>query len=313
MANDLTREEEALLDRFRSVARTQGTLRVTNIWIVQWLASGEPETGAELADWANQRRSGWAEFYRCQTKQEVFDAIATAAAHARTEGGSPILHIEAHGNETGIAPEQNGSSYILWEELTEPLQRVNEASGCNLLIVMAACIGNAAVKALRRGPRAPAIVVIGPTDEILPTRLFDASKELYWVISAGDASIDAIVSGMSSESGTVPFVEHRFPAIAYDVLVSALIKSARPEEIEKRKARAIQFFTENRGMSTVQAEAAMRQHPESFEGIKESQQIWDEMFCIDICPENKERFKLDMAEIYRAAEALEANRQNPAD
>jgi len=118
---------------------------------------------------------------------------------------------------------------------------------------------------------------------------------------------------MSAESGTVPFVEHRFPAIAYDVLVSDLIKSARPEEIEKRKARAMRFFTEDCDLSTAQAEEAMRQHPESFKGIPESQQIWDKMFCIDICPENKERFALDMAEIYRAAEALEGNRQNPTE
>lgn len=53
----------------------------------------------------------------------------------------------------------------------------------------------------------------------------------------------------------------------------------RPEEIEKRKARAMWFFTEVRGLSTAQAEEAMRQHPESFEGIQESQQIWDKMFC----------------------------------
>jgi len=313
VAKDLTLDEKALLERYRAMPRPQGTLRAGKIWIVQWLARGDRETGAELADWANQRRSGWAKLYCCQTKQEVFDAIAGAAAHALTEGGSPILHIEAHGNETGIAPARNGSSCIRWEELTEPLQRVNEASGCNLLIVMAACIGNAAVQALNRGPRAPAIVVIGPTDEISPTSLFDASKELYRVVSAGDASIDTIVAGMSAESGTVPFVEHRFPAIAYNALVSDLIKSARPEEIEKRKARAMRFFTEDRGLSAAQAEEAMRQHPESFKGIQESQQIWDEMFCIDICPENKERFALDMADIYRAAEALEANRQKTGE
>ena len=313
MDNDLTPDEEALLEHYRAMLPPQGTLRAGKIWIVQWLARGDRETGAELADWANQRRSGWAKLYRCQPKQEVFDAIGGAAAHARTEGGSPILHIEAHGNERGITPERNGSSYILWEELTGPLQRLNEASGCNLLIVMAACIGNAAVQALNRGPRAPAIVVIGPTDEISPTSLFNASKELYRVVSAGDASIDTIVADMSAESGTVPFVEHRFPAIAYDVLVSDLIKSARPEEIEKRKARAMRFFTEDCDLSTAQAEEAMRQHPESFKGIPESQQIWDKMFCIDICPENKERFALDMAEIYRAAEALEGNRQNPTE
>lgn len=313
MDNDLTPEEEALLEQFRGIPRPQGTLRVSKIWIVQWLASGERETGAELADWANQRRSGWAEFYRCQTKQEVFDAIVGEAAHARTKGGSPILHIEAHGNETGITPDQHGSSYILWDELTEPLQRVNEASGCNLLVVMAACIGNAAVLALTRGPRAPAIVLIGPTDTISPTSLFDASKEGYRAISRDDASIDAMVSGMSAESGRVPFVYHRFTEMAYDALVPDLVRSARPEEIEKRKVRAVQFLTENRGMSIVQAVDAMRQHPESFEGIKESQQIWDEMFCVDTCPENKERFELDMAEIYRAAEALETNRQNFAE
>ncbi len=201
MTNDLTPEEEALLDRFRAVARTQGTLRVTNIWIVQWLAAGERETGAELADWANQHRPGWAAFYRCHSKHEVLEAIASAASHATVEC-SPVLHIEAHGNEDGFCPDENGSSYILWDELTDPLQQINEASGCNLLVIMAACIGNAAVQSLTRGPRAPAIALIGPTEKISPRSLFEASKEGYRIIARGGASLDEIVSGMSSESGS---------------------------------------------------------------------------------------------------------------
>lgn len=308
MADDLSPEEEALLDRFRAATRTYGTLRVSNIWIIQWLPSGDRETGTELADWANQRRPGWAALYRCQSKHEVIEAIASSASYARSAECSPVLHIEAHGGENGIlGPDENGvKSTILWEELTEPLQQLNEATGCNLLVIMAACIGNAGVQSFTRGPRAPAIALIGPTETILPWNLLEATKEGYRLIESGDADLDDMVSGMSSESGAVAFVDHRFTAMFYDVFMSDLIRSARPKEKEQRRSIGIEQLM-LRGASREQAENALKRQPEATSGVREFQQVWDQMFCIDVCPENQERFGLDMAEIYQAAEALVAN------
>jgi hypothetical protein len=42
-------------------------------------------------------------------------------------------------------------------------------------------------------------------------------------------------------------------------------------------------------------------------GVAKTQQIWEEMFCLDLGAENRERFGLDMMAIYQAAEALLCN------
>ena len=102
MTDDLNPEEEQLLDQFRT-RPTQGSIKVTNIWVLQWLPAEERQTGEELADWANQRRRGWTAFFRCNSKRDVIGAIDSAADHARSMDCSPILHIEAHGDENGIS------------------------------------------------------------------------------------------------------------------------------------------------------------------------------------------------------------------
>lgn len=308
MRFDLDPEEEALLDRLRAPP-IQGTLRISNIWIVEWLPSIDRKTGTELADWANQSRPGWAALYCCQSKNEVIEAISAAEYHARSANSSPVLHIEAHGDEHGIyGPDENGrKDQILWDELTEPLQHLNEATGCNLVVVIAACLGNAGVQAFRRGPRAPGIVLIGPVDTILPKNLFDATKELYRIIASGDAKLEDIIGGMSSESGDIPFVEHRFTEIVYNVLASQLIAAARPKEKEKRRSFAINQLMK-RGATKEQAENAIDHNRDVLSEVPSFQRVWNEMFCIDLCPENQDRFGLDMAAIYHAAEELEANR-----
>jgi hypothetical protein len=219
---------------------------------------------------------------------------------------SPILHIEAHGDENGIygLGENGNEREIAWEELTEPFQNLNVATRCNLLVIVAACIGNAGVKSFVRSPRAPAIALIGPANNISPKSVLDATKELYRIIVNGHEHLDDIIAGMSSESGEVPFVDHRFTEICYEALVSELIKSARPDEKRKRRVIASERLAQ-RGYSSEQVTQILDSRPEL--GVAETQQIWDEMFCLDLCPENRERFGLDMMAIYQAAEALSCN------
>jgi hypothetical protein len=92
-----------------------------------------------------------------------------------------VLHLEAHGDAEGLeGPDGAGGRELLrWEELTEPLRNLNVATRCNLVLVAAACTGFAAVKAFKKGPRAPALALVGPLEPIGSGRLLAALKEYY--------------------------------------------------------------------------------------------------------------------------------------
>lgn len=137
-------------------------VQTTNVWIIEWLSPEERHTGRELHDWMEKKRPGWSIYCPCATKSDVFAAIKRAQVCARN-GMVPVLHLESHGSDDGIAPSRPPhDEYITWEELTEPLQGLNLATRCNLVLVVAACVGFAAVQAFRRGPRAPAVALVGP-------------------------------------------------------------------------------------------------------------------------------------------------------
>ena len=158
MDEDLTNTERALFETLPGPPEV-AEIRTSNVWIVEWLSADEAHTGRDLHDWMKERRPGWSVHVPCETKAEVIAAIARATERAQDSGMSPVLHLEAHGGNEGLGgPDgKNGKEFLTWDELTEPLQKLNLATRCNLVVVVAACIGFAGIQVLRRGPRAPAL------------------------------------------------------------------------------------------------------------------------------------------------------------
>jgi hypothetical protein len=151
----------------------------------------------------------------------------------------PVLHLEAHGDENGLGgPDGNGGMQLLsWDELTEPLQRLNLETCCNLIVVVAACIGFAGIKALVRGPRAPAIALVGPDASIMDSNLLYGTKEIYRRWMDNDPRLDEIVISASRESGTVSFEWEPFVVLAYDALADRLIFSMRQDQQQEQLNR----------------------------------------------------------------------------
>jgi hypothetical protein len=48
-----------------------------------------------------------------------------------------------------------------------------------LVVVVAACVGFAAIQALSQGPRAPAVALVGPDADVAPSNLLWGAKEFY--------------------------------------------------------------------------------------------------------------------------------------
>jgi hypothetical protein len=207
----------------------------------------------------------------------------------------PVLHLEAHGDADGdglAGPDGNGGRELLrWDELTDPLQRLNLATNCNLVVVVAACTGFAAIQAFYRGPRAPAVALVGPDAPVTSSNLLWATKEFYRRWTDGSANLDHIAKSASHEVAPVVFVCEPFAILAYEAMMKSLIISMRPEEQRLRLERMRHRMPE--GVELEHRLALLPPLPPA----AELQRLWDEMFLIDRYPENRERFGIDIGVI----------------
>lgn len=299
MIDQLTVDERELIESLPAPPKS-ALIQASNVLIIEWLPADDRHTGRELHDWIEQRRKGWSAYFPCQSKRELIAAIRNAAEYTQESGLKPVLHIEAHGNEDGLAgPNENGGAeYLLWEELTGSLQRLNLATQCNLMIVVAACIGFAGILALSRGPRAPAIALVGPNDVVNAGDLLQGAKEFYRRLLDPSPGLTKVVESASRELGTVAFEYEPFAIMAYDAQVERLIRSLRPIEQDKRRDRLRKRMHEETNFSIPEIEARLAQMPLMLPW-EDLQRMWDEMFMIDLYAENKEKFGLDWKAIAR--------------
>lgn len=276
---------------------TMAEIRTTNVWIVEWLSPGEEQTGRLLHEWIQNQRPGWSVYSPCENKAQVIQAIQRAATLAQSSEMVPVLHLEAHGHNDGLAPDKTGrSEFLTWGELTEPLQQLNLATRCNLVVVLAACIGFAGIQTFCKGPRAPAVALVGLGGTVYPGDLLWGTKEFYRRWQDKNPSLADITASASRDAGTVSFEWEPFAVFAYEVQVENLIKSVRPTERIRRKEKFRQRMLNETGLSVPEIERRLAQLPHI--GLWEVQQmIWDKMFMIDLYPSNRERFGVDMKAI----------------
>ncbi len=299
---ELSEREKRLLERLEGPPAKAG-LSITNVWIVEWLPKGEQQTGRQLHEWLEGRRPGWSVCFPCKSKEEVIAAIRRATKRALTSGMAPILHIEAHGGDVALAgPNASGGTELLsWDELTEPLQQLNMVTKCNLVVVIAACVGIAGIQAFRKGPRAPAAALVGPGTSIAPGQLLWGTKEFYRCVIANDTSLGEMVENASREAGTA-FDWEPFALLCFEAMTEQRVRSLRPAQQMQRSERLRQRLLAERGMPQSEVEEQLASL--SFSNMTvELQRTWDEMFLIDIYPENRQRFGIDLSAIVAMLQA----------
>ena len=234
----------------------------------------------------------------CNTKQEVISAIERATTRAQLSGMIPVLHLEAHGGNLGLeGPDGTGGAELLsWDELTKPLQRLNLPTRCNLIVVVAACTGFAGIQALVRGHRAPAVALVGPDAQVMPSSLLSGAKEFYRRWMDENPKLQEVAASASQQAGTIGFEVEPFALLAYEAMVKQLIVSMRPDEYPLRVDRIRQRMLAENRWSAAEIEGQLTLLPQSVPS-SDLQRIWDEMFMIDLYPENRERFGVNMTAI----------------
>jgi hypothetical protein len=85
-------------------------LTLGRVHIVEWLNAGDDDTGQKL--FAELQPMGSAsqpqvevDFYRIDTTRELLELVSAFTDQYRGDRLTPLLHLEAHGNEDSIGPD----------------------------------------------------------------------------------------------------------------------------------------------------------------------------------------------------------------
>ena len=133
----------------------------------------------------------------------------------------------------------------------------------------------------------------------MPRELLEGTKEFYrrWMDEA--ANLHDVAESASQQAGPqVWFEVEPFTALAYESLVAHIVVSKRPEERQRRYERIRQKLHAQGDLAPAEVERRMAQLPATVPPT-DWQRVWDEMFMIDLYPENRDRFGVNMGEIAR--------------
>lgn len=170
---------------------------------------------------------------------------------------------------------RGGNGFIEWHDLTLHLQKLNEATRNNLVLVVAACQGFASILASTSGPVAPCIATVGPVHQVDPRELLEAMKELYRGWMDPHPKIEDVAESASRELVSSTIEVESFAISAYEAMVEMLIEKTRP------------------GSSLIDDPHALALLP------RKMQKHWDRMFMVNLYPENQKRFSFDVRDLVR--------------
>ncbi len=303
----LTEAEQRILDDLYGLPKKCSCKKPTHIWIIEWLSSNDRHTGRELHDWMQERNYSFRSVYcECFSKDKVLAAIERAATHAEHHGTIPLIHLEAHGSENGLSDSSEGENVLTWAELTKPLQRLNIATRCNLIVLFSACKGYTGFISVFdvfkeknvETTKIPALVTAGPLGDSQPKELFDSMKEFYRRMSENQADFDNAIESASNECNCK--IKHELAtAFVYDSLLDFLIHSLREDQKKIRFYSVREKFLkrENKKILSVEQKETLEKINDPYYQTEFLQKEWDRMFMIDIFPENKKRFEVGLTNV----------------
>jgi hypothetical protein len=154
------------------------------VLIIEWLRDDDEKTGTVLFEQLDKQGTR-VMHASCQTAEGVRQVLTNALADV-PKNGIPAIHIEAHGiaidDDVNADPAfgGGGGERICWSEIGALLAPLNVASDFRLLLVAAACYGQAAISAMSIGKHAaPFAACIGYTTRVTPASIRESMLDLY--------------------------------------------------------------------------------------------------------------------------------------
>lgn len=157
-------------------------MRFNQILIIDSIPAGERNTARELHQDVGLRAQVFSPApevlcRRVETREQLLALLSELSEMASAKGDIPVLHVECHGNDDGLALADG--SFTTWADLKAPLTSLNIATAMNLLVVISACDGSALTYTLGLVDRAPLHGLIGPIRAVAPEELMRAHLSFY--------------------------------------------------------------------------------------------------------------------------------------
>lgn len=156
-------------------------IQYNSIIVIQSLRPNDRPTGEELYNDIisrfTQLNSTTSSFHVVETRLEFLILFQTIADAVKTKNLLPILHLEIHGDDTGM--QLTNGEMILWEEIEPYLREINTFLKNKLLITLAACKGITMYKMVKFDLPAPFWGIVAPKSEISSATLIADFTEFY--------------------------------------------------------------------------------------------------------------------------------------
>jgi hypothetical protein len=281
-------------DRQRVAAPSVIGVRFSKILIIESLPAGEAQTGLHLyqtlAPLPSQlNRPVTIEHRPVTSRQDLANALDRAFHEVVSEGHTPLLHFECHGNPEGLELRAAGE-FVPWGELSPRLTDLNVATGLKLFVGLSACYGAYLVSQLVPTERAPFIACLSTKRPEYDHDLFVAFKAFYTALLTtldGDAARAALHSTGLADHFYFGDALYWFK-LAYS---RYLAEQRSPDEYLKRARRIVK----EAGVPTKSLEE-IAQHLRDTEREAFAQHK-ARYFMTDIYPANAERFTVAFEQV----------------
>ena len=283
------------MDSDSVVSRT--VIDFNSIYVIESLPDGDLKTGRDLYDSIVFPESGkldgiHTEFSVARTQTELARRLAVIGRNAKLGNHKPIIHIEAHGTEDGIALADG--SVMRWRTLIPICGDINQSCGMNLIVVAISCMGWNLTASLVPSDRAPVNMVIGPTAVMQAGELLDATRLFYRTLYS-TLDLNAAIEAMN---GGRPYGEWRIKPGLAEILFCWVFRTyvkqlATPEVLQRREDEIVANVIKNSTVARPQllqlrlsVRRDLRDHRRLFERFRRI------FLMIDLFPDRADRYGL---------------------
>lgn len=281
-------------------------VRFDSLVVIETLGAKDLKTGewlfeSQLKPIAAKHGPFAIEFIAVHTKQEFLATLDKIHEQYVAQGHCPILHIEAHGSETGLMC--GSGEEILWEEMREPLTAMNEVVGVNLLVVMALCNGAHLSRVLSPTKPAPAWGVLGPREPVKAGPLREAMATFYEVLFT-TMNVRRAMDAMNdfAQYGEWEYTLETAEVMLFRVYKHILQHLSSSDQRQAQENAIVAEIVRRRGLDVRIGIAARHKAREMLADHKKHFLFFRHTFLmIDRWPENEERFTLSFEDCERLA------------
>lgn len=157
-------------------------IRFARFLIIESLLAGQYRSGHHLFETLQPllRERGvpvGLDYVAISSRTELESLLPEIRKEAIRTDGIPLLHVECHGNDSGI--ELANGDFITWEDLCQLLTPLNILTRLNLFISIAACFGAHFASQLVPTQRAPFSACLSVTKEAQPDEIYRGFRDFY--------------------------------------------------------------------------------------------------------------------------------------